>query len=199
VFVVVLAITLLTAVGLFAAHSATLADQAAGYQRLARQTQQLAEYGLLAGAAELGSGAAGAHVAQLHETGHFCAANADREDLASAPCYRRSLAELSARTKELSSESMTKDQTGTLEDVLGNGKTQGQFVVEFTDPSTNVRVAGSDYGSGSPTKYTYVKVTATTFAQLHATGVAGCTDDVATLSGQQAVRAHVVVGPVLEN
>lgn len=196
VFVVVLAITLLTAVGLFAAHSATLVDQAAGYQRLARQTQQLAEYGVLVGTAELGSGAAEAHLAELKKPGGFCAANADLVD---AACYKRMFSDLSARTKELSNESLTKDPTGTDEDVLGNGQSEGTFVVEFTEPSNNVRVAGSDYGSSSQNKFTYVKVTATVFAQLHAAGASACSNDIATMSGQQAMRAHVVVGPVVAN
>ena len=193
VFVVVLAVTLLTAVGLFAAHSATMVDQAAGYARMARQTQQLAEYGTLAATAELGSGTAESHVAQLYQPGNFCVANADRAD---ASCYKRSYADLNARTKELSEDSLTKDPTGNIEDVVGNGEIQGDFMVELTDPSDNVRVAGSDYGSSSTVKYRYVKVTATTIAQLRPAGAAACTNDVATLSGQQMMRAHLVVGPV---
>jgi hypothetical protein len=119
VFVVVLAITLLTAVGLFAAHSATMVDEAAGYVRMARQTQQLAEYGTLAVTAELGSGTAESHITQLYQPGSFCIANADRAD---ASCYKRSYADIKARTKELSDDSLTKDPTGTIEDVVGNPK-----------------------------------------------------------------------------
>ena len=59
-FVVVLVLTLLTAVGLFAAQSATLVDQASGYSRQASQTSYLAEYGTLLATTELGSGAASA-------------------------------------------------------------------------------------------------------------------------------------------
>jgi hypothetical protein len=193
VFVVVLAITLLTAVGLFAAHSATMVDEAAGYVRMARQTQQLAEYGTLAVTAELGSGTAESHITQLYQPGSFCIANADRAD---ASCYKRSYADINARTKELSDDSLTKDPTGTIEDVVGNGEIQGDFMVELTDPSDNVRVAGSDYGSSSTVKYRYVKVTATTIAKLRPVGVAACSNLVASLSGQQMMRAHLVVGPV---
>jgi hypothetical protein len=193
VFVVVMAITMLTGVGLFAAHSATLVDQAAGYERMARQTQQLAEYGTLATTAELGSGTAESHVAELYQTGNFCVANADR---VGAACYKRSYADLDARTLELSSESLTTNAAGTQDSLIGNGQVQGTFMVELTDPSDNVRVPGSDYSTSSTVKYRYVKVTATSIAQLRPAGVTACKDDVATLSGQQMMRAHLVVGPV---
>jgi hypothetical protein len=74
VFVVVMAITLLTAVGLFAAHSATLVDQAAGYSRVARQAQYMTEYGALLTIAELGSGAADAYVKRIRESTELCQA-----------------------------------------------------------------------------------------------------------------------------
>jgi hypothetical protein len=193
VFVVVLAVTLLTAIGLFAAHSATLVDQAAGYERMARQTQQIAEFGTLATTAELGSGTAESHVAQLYATGKTCTANAGRED---ARCYKRTYADINNRTQELSDESLTRNAVGDKEDVLGNGTVEGDFVVELTDPSDNVRVPGSDYGSSSTVKYRYVQVTATTIAQVRPAGAVACTNDVATLTGQQTMRAHLVVGPV---
>lgn len=193
IFVVVMAVTMLTAVGLFAAHSATLVDQAAGYARMARQTQQLAEYGTLAATAELGSGTAESHIAELYQTGNFCVANAAR---VGAACYKRSYADIDARTQDLSGETLTTNATGTEDSVVGNGKTQGTFMVELTDPSDNVRVPGSDYSTSSTVRYRYVKVTATSIAQLRPADAAVCDEGVATLSGQQMMRAHLVVGPI---
>lgn len=193
-FVVVMAITLLTAVGLFAAHSATLVDQAAGYERVARQTQQLAEYGTQAITAELGSGTAEAHIGALNAFEGGCYANAGRTD---ARCHTRSFADLNERTQQLSEESLTTDATGSTPNRLGNGEVEATFKVELTDPSENVRVAGNDYGSGAPgTKFRYVQVTATTFAQVLPAGAGACVDGVSTLTGQQGMRAQLVVGPV---
>ena len=52
-FVVVMVITLLTAVGIFAARSTSLVDAATGYGRQAAQTLALADYGAKLVASEL--------------------------------------------------------------------------------------------------------------------------------------------------
>ena len=57
-FVVVMVITLLTAVGLFAVRSTSLVDAATGYARQAAQTTALADYGVQLVASELGQGRA---------------------------------------------------------------------------------------------------------------------------------------------
>ena len=53
VFIVVMVITLLTAVGMFAARSASLVDVASGYGRNAMQTQYVSEYGAILTSHEL--------------------------------------------------------------------------------------------------------------------------------------------------
>ena len=60
-FVVVMVITLLTAVGIFAARSTSLVDAATGYGRQASQTIALADYGAKLVATELGEGRARAY------------------------------------------------------------------------------------------------------------------------------------------
>jgi hypothetical protein len=192
--VVVLAVTMLTAVGLFAAHSATQVDKAVGYERLARQTQDLAEYGTLLATAELGSGTAQAYIDQMQSRTQLCYANAD---LTNVPCFKLFYYQLNERTKTLSSESLTKDPSGDKEDVVGTGETRGDFVVELTDPGpVGVPLAGSDLGGTSTNTLGYVKVTSTTTAQLRPAGLEACTTSIATMSGQQSMRAHLVVGPV---
>lgn len=193
VFIVVMAITLLTAVGLFAAHSATLVDQAAGYARMARQTQYLAEYGTLASVTELGSGAADAYVEALKRGADTCLANANRTGVG---CYRMTYDDLNQRTQALSGESLSVDQAGSVADVIGYTGTgapgmSGYFSVELTDIApTGMMVAGNRAGEN-----TYVRVTATTTAQLRPAGSA-CTNAVTTLSSQQSMRAYLIVGPL---
>jgi Tfp pilus assembly protein PilX len=194
VFVVVMAVTLLTAVGLFAAHSATLVDQAAGYDRLANQTRQLAEYAALATTAELGSGTASAYVQMMQSGSQTCSANAG---LTGVPCYSMTRERLNARTKELSQESLIEDQSGAVENVIGSGDTQGDFFVELTEPKyVDVGVAGSDLSGTSGSSFRYLRVTATSYANFRPANAAVCTNAVASISGQQSVRAHLIIGPI---
>ncbi|XYI00800.1 hypothetical protein ACMHYB_13980 [Sorangium sp. So ce1128] len=53
VFIVVLVITMLTAIGLFAAHAATLSTIASGHERRMTQTHYLAEYAMQLALAEI--------------------------------------------------------------------------------------------------------------------------------------------------
>jgi hypothetical protein len=200
VFVVVLAITMLTAVGLFAAHSATLVDQAAGYVRMARQTQYVAEYGALAGAAELGSGSAEPYYREML-TGQAQCRALPGTDLVGAPCYKIFYSQLDDRTRRLSNEPLIEDQSGTKAGFVGytaDGVTDGvigDFVIELTDPGpTGAPIAGTDVG-GTGLAFRYVKVTATTTAQMRPPGTT-CTNEIATLTGQQALRTHFVIGPI---
>ncbi|MGE3670104.1 MAG: PilX N-terminal domain-containing pilus assembly protein, partial [Polyangiaceae bacterium] len=55
-FIVVLVITLLTAIGIFAARSASLVDVASGYDRQAIQTEYIAEYGIRGATTRLANG-----------------------------------------------------------------------------------------------------------------------------------------------
>lgn len=195
VFIVVMAITLLTAVGIFAAHSATLVDQAAGYARLARQTQHLAEYATLTSAAELGSGSASPYIEQMAARTQVC-----NSVESGSPCYKLFFSQLNTRTKQLSNEALLVDETGTTEGAIGHvtagapGVT-GDFVVELTDPGpVGAPVAGSDLGNAQG-GLRFLKVTATSTAQLRPAGLT-CENGVATLTSQQSLRAHMIVGPV---
>lgn len=198
VFVVVMAVTVLTAVGLFAAHSATLADQAAGYDRLQSQTQQLAEYATLASAAELGSGTADAYVTMMQQGAMnpkvSCASNFG---LTGVPCYFLEYKRLNDRTKENSQEVLLENQDSTKENVIGSGTVQGDFYVELTEPrNVDVPVAGTDLSGTSGKAFRYLRVTATSYANFRPEGVAACSNDIATVSAQQSMRSHLIVGPI---
>lgn len=208
VFIVVLAITLLTAVGMFAAHSATMVDQASGYARLARQTQHLSELGTVVAAAELGSGTAEPYVRQMAARTDECRSNAGRltEGDVQPPCYKLFYSQLNARTMALANESLIEPTDDTVAGSLGYtisgvSGVVGDFVVELTDPGpTGAPVAGTDLG-GTGTSFRHLKVTATSIAQLRPPGVS-CTDDedeanaIAVLTSQQSMRAHLVIGPI---
>ena len=61
VFIVVMVVTLLTAVGIFAARSASLVDTASGYNRQSLQTEYVADYGVMLTASELSTEALSAY------------------------------------------------------------------------------------------------------------------------------------------
>jgi len=193
VFVVVLAITLLTAVGLFAAHSATVVDQAAGYARLARQTGYLAEYGTLAMASELGSGAGSLYLSEAESGKYDCPGTRELKAQFPGgifPCLTVSSQRLAERIAAVSNgEQLMRDQTGDTPDRLGFAPTPasgifGEFVVELGD----VVPAPPQPGSSQP----YKRVTTTTSATLRPPGAA-CAPGNATLAGQQSVRSHIIV------
>ena len=186
-FVVVLVLTLLTAVGLFAAQSATLVDRASGYSRQAAQTAYLAELGVLASAAELGSGSAGAYRERMLSPTDECRMNVgiDQEGIGKPPCLVFKLGDFAVPSGDpvvdTSLMSLTPD-----------------LVVEVTDPGpAGAPVAGTDL-SGTGSSFGYMKVTATTIAQVRPSGGTGCVDNFAVVAAQQMTRAHIVVGPVAQ-
>ena len=67
VFIVVMVLTLLTAVGIFAVRSASLADAAAGFDREGAQASLIAEYGVSATSAYLGTGVASTLITTMNK------------------------------------------------------------------------------------------------------------------------------------
>lgn len=205
-FVVVMAVTLLSAVGLFAAHSATQVDQAAGYDRLARQTQQMAEYGTIATAADFGTGAAKAYLelavsnAAASSTSTKCMANANRSGV---PCFFRDYGDIDSQTMAGAGEHLLTDQSGDVPNVLGvangSGDITGTFHSEVTDiADSGLAVPGTNLGD--PNAPQYKRITVTTYAQTRPLDAANCAADTTTgtsiVTAQQAMRAHVIVGPI---
>jgi hypothetical protein len=57
-------------------------------------------------------------------------------------------------------------------------------------------VAGSELSENGSTHFNYARLTTTTFANYRPAGTAACTNAVATMSGQQSLRAHLIIGPI---
>ncbi len=187
-FVVVLVLTLLTAVGLFAAQSATLVDQASGYSRQASQTSYLAEYGTLLATSELGSGAASAYRSRMIAAADTCRANQgiDASVIGRPPCLVFYLKDFNALMG-----------SGTIDSAALPNLTP-DFAIEVTDPgTTGAPIAGTDL-SGTGTAFGYMKVTVTSISQMRpgTGGSAMCDEKVSPVTAQQMMRAHLIVGPV---
>jgi hypothetical protein len=144
-FVVVMVITLLTAVGLFAARSTSLVDAATGYARQAAQTVALADYGAHLVASELGQGRA-ERVFQLMDLGNqYCPTYGDQATATTPqPCYAYDYSQLELRVQQNTSDAFNviewqaSDHDGSLgpEFTLAsaNQGVDGVLVVELFDP-----------------------------------------------------------------
>jgi hypothetical protein len=179
VFIVVMVLTLLTAVGVFAVRSASLADVAAGYDREAAQTSLIAEYATTATAAYLATSAANAIVANIQPS-TYCQSNMGVK----APCFKMTSGLIQASTQSQSGETLFETTSSSLN---ANGATTADFVVELTDPARSGHLTAGD--SHSP-----VQVTVTSIAQVQQAGA--CVNGVGKTwnAGQQVMRAVISAG-----
>ncbi len=178
VFLVVLILTLLTALGVFAVRSASLADVAAGFDREGAQASLIAQYGITATAAYVGTGVSetiiGSMTAPIPPK---CESNG--YPLSAPPltppmqCFRMAQANLQ--------DSFTSSSSGTIfapsnkgaslpitSSLNVNESTDATFAVEFTDLSTT----GMPLPNNGPDWVQY-QVTLTSIAQVRP--VAACT------------------------
>lgn len=208
-FVVVMVITLLTGVGVFAMRSASLSTLAAGYNRQGVQTLYLSEFGTRSAAAELvgkeqhyfnrivrGSTAAG----------DDCRANRELLDTLESlnltdqpPCAKLLSHDIWQRASSaFGGTSYVGNSARALAGELGSSDLEGAFVVEMTDlAQVNTPLAGEDSSAG---RMKHMQVLLTTTAQVRPI-IAGagnaCQNALSVTSSLQTLRAKVTFGPVL--
>ena len=198
VFIVVMVITLLTAIGIFAARSASMVDMASGYERQASQAMYVSEYGALATLTQLGSGAAQAYVDQMDTGSDDCRANIGLPANPRPACYKIFKNEVEGTTVRMANESLLEASSPTESGSFGPlSNVMGDFVVELTDKGPAGVVAGMDL-AGTATRFSYVKVALTATAQIRPLVGATftCTQGVAAVTGQQSTRMNAIVGPL---
>jgi Tfp pilus assembly protein PilX len=211
-FIVVMVITLLAAVGLFAARSATWVDTAAGYSRQASQAIALAGYANRFAAAELGHGRARWYIDQMRAAGERCPSN--RNTTQPLPCYKLDDLDVSRRIDgqllaqgvadaedRTPIQAQTSAAAGSLGPPLGveaaRGGTEAVFMVELLDAFQTQGMPGMDRGGG-PNRFINVQMTVTGWSQVRtSTGAANnpwcSTAAPSTGASVQAVRAHITV------
>lgn len=214
VFVVVLAITLLTAIGVFALRSASLVDQAAGYDRQASQTLYLSEYAGRAVAAEVGNGAARTYIDKVATGTDTCYVNklldpnALDPNITYLPCYKLFLNEINSRVNAsfsgntlISAQSTTgAGSLGPKLDVTGAiTPMEGVFVVEMTDPAESTPTPGSAVGGNNPANtFRDVQLTFTAYAQVRPFDATPddpwcASGSLSTSASVTSLRAHVTL------
>jgi Tfp pilus assembly protein PilX len=187
IFVVVMVLTMLTAVGIFAMRASSLSGAASGYQRQATGSQSFGEYGIVATVAELGTQRRAEYIKHVLSGTDKCVAEQSMYSAdggAQVDCYT------------LYDSDLTENGIGALNDSSADGgasPTVGEFHVEMTDVSpASTPVAGADLGSGRGGKYW--QVTLTSFGQERPEGQTGQGAGIA--AGNTMGRANIVVGPI---
>ncbi|HET7543007.1 MAG TPA: PilX N-terminal domain-containing pilus assembly protein [Polyangiaceae bacterium] len=198
VFVVMMVLTLLTAIGLFAVRSASLADLAAGYDREGAQATLVAEYAITASAAYLANDPSTVFIgykASIDRAPQPCQSNAlpgPYPGPSPRPgCYRLDLSELQTSFGKMSNETVfappnkVGSPAGSSSSLNAAETTSATFVVEVTDAAqTGVPAQGDD------SKVSTVLMTLTAISQVRP--AAACAASLsAPAAGQQVMRAMV--------
>jgi hypothetical protein len=206
-FVVVLAVTLLTGIGLYTVHSAGLVAQASGNGRQSLQTAHLAQLGALATMAKLVEVPGTLTNAQLEwrdtsKTAEQCSSTQGVNVTSAGTPF---CLELKSDTTDFPLAGnvplVAPDSFGmAIDPATGAAPISGVFHTETTEVDQAGPVAGSSVGSVSsgPRTY-YVQAKITSIGQLMpaaAFGAGACVENMMQVSGQHVTRAHVIVGPI---
>jgi len=208
IFIVVMVLTLLTAIGIFAVRASSMGISTSGYDRQNTQNHYVGEYGMLGAVTELSTTKRSAYVMKMSNSGDNCwaAKNVAPGVGVPVPCYRiyahdvqNSLASGRLLFEPSSADGGTLVTPGS----LGPAPLEGDFVVEMTDPGpVGMPVAGTDVGGTGP-RFRYLQVTLTSIGQVRPSGDPACADpalgvasNAAALSGNETGRAFIVVGPM---
>lgn len=187
-FMVVLVLALLSAIGMFSMRSASLVDTATGYNRQSIQAVNLAEYAARASATYIGRSPSFLRRAGSERVGGCAKAYLDAN--AQAGCIVVASGDaLLAEFNRSAAQPIADGLAGLLSAADSPTRVQGNFVTELTAPGTATQRPG--FASGQ-----FMQVTFTAIATVYPT------DDTASTScdagavealSRQAVRAHVIV------
>ncbi len=206
-FVVVLAITMLTGIGLYTVHSAALLARAAGNEREATQTEYLAQLGVLSSLAQV-STAPQSYIfdarnlnndSNIANANQLCRQNLgiDLTIYAAPSCWKFDSSGTGGLTPLASHSVFTPDSFGTATPA-GTFVLGGSFYTELTDVYSLTIPPPGMAAWGTP-KFTFYEAKLTTTAQIQPASVtADCVQDVAQVAGEHSTRAHVLIGPVSE-
>jgi hypothetical protein len=197
VFIVVMVITLLTAVGIFAARSASLVDVASGYNRQSLQTQYVADYGVLLTAAELSTDAASAYTTVARAGNDDCIATSavDTSVVGNPFCYALESQELQQRFGgELfpAAQAVPGGLIDPVDEAPGDlDNLEARFTVEMTEAYQVGKVFGADQTNTNLVPL-QITLTARGFVNPPRADSSVC-EDAAVAGGIQEIRAHLVL------
>ena len=198
VFVVMLVALLLSALGMFAIRSASLATLASGYNRQMSQTHYMTEYGVLAMASELTSQGAQNYVDEAWSGKH----DGECDSVAgvtNSTCFVVYYGDLEMRVKGYNVQNdMLIPKSGVFPGSLGPADLEGDLVIELTDVhEVGQPVEGMDLAQPGGPKYYSVTISATGHVRPTAANPNICADVASrAVAGIQMSRAHMIIGPL---
>lgn len=199
-FVVVMVVTVLAAVGVFAVRASSLAQLASGYVRQATQNQHVSEYGLLAVVTEMNTLRKDLYRMEMISNPKPCFATQHADNKA---CYRFFGPEIQANVTTPLFAATQVDDDGAVLSVgsLGSKPMMPQFAVEMFDPGPAARpTPGGDVGGTSGAKSTYEQVTVVSTGRVQpdlGTGAVACADSY--VAGTATTKAFLIIGPIQGN
>lgn len=204
VLVVVLATTLITAIGVFAVRNISQIDVAVGYSRQSAQASAFAELGTSAAMAQMlatGNGyaidmeARDPNDALKLKPAYSCEANGRYATASLSTCYPLNQDRIDAMTGNSNGKTLIEPAVAGAESgsfgPLAN--TTGFVKIEFTEKRpTNTPISGFKAGETSASD-----ITMTTVAVISPVSSTGevCGGNVATMSVKKVMRSHVIVPP----
>jgi hypothetical protein len=191
VFVVVLVLAMLTGLGLFAARSASLATSASGYERQMTQTHYIAEYAILATAAELSTARGQGYLREIkaHADPAGCLAQGNVKN---KTCYRFGYQDIEATLPAPSKLLVPYNATEKTPSSLGQADINATFSIEMTDLGPGPPVAGMDQ-SNTTIKFVYVTLTATGEVRPRPANPNLTETRYATAASIESTRAHLLI------
>ena len=184
VFIVVLVIAMLTAIGVFAARSSRLSTTASGHARQMTQTHYLTEYGMELSVAVLSTNI-GAHVTRMRsvpDTKCFAMASA-----LGSSCLKMYAPNLQ---KQLLPQGVLLEPASSLAaGSLGAGSIDPSFSIEMTSYALGAAVAGYDLSPTSPANFKFATLVMTGVSQVRPTGNTSWTSS-------ESARAFLTLGPL---
>lgn len=197
IFVVVLVLAILTAIGAFAARAAGLNQRLSGYSRQSTQTTYIAEYGSLMVFNELTGPSGQAFIDQMQSSGEQCYSTSRVDAGVPVPCYKLNHVEIQNMLNSDGLNAALLDPNG---ESLGDqaNPLHSNFSVEMTELVQTDPLAGDDQ-TGLSHAGSFVEMTFTSSAQLRPLPATGnpnlCTTPdeqaAAQLGGTRAVRMIV--------
>ncbi len=204
VFIVMMALVVLTGAGLWTIRSAGLTDAASGNERAAAQTLYISEMGVMAGSAYFSiAGFADANYADASNA--LTTAGRTPDACLSVPantfCKSIYLEEIGAafqdHTNGVQYTLLDPGAEGSLGEFAINveGSVIGNFILEMSDPKPAL-VPGTDVSDG-----TYQRVTLTSYGFIRPPPPPGgdlCTlsDSQNSVASQLGMRSHMIIGPL---
>lgn len=197
-------ISLLTAIGVFAARSASLVDMAAGFDRQSVQARLVSDYAGRLAVAELGSGDARAYLDRFSLGADTCASNDKAQPIqtgAVVPCKVLTTDDLAVLvSRRTPSQTLFVTQSPTAPGSFGpalpaankNSALEGLMRIEIIDAFSGETAPGSPANGG----FMDVQFTVTAYAQLRsaAASTAWCVDPTTSTGASiQALRTHVTI------